>query len=109
MAGTYWNENTEYVVLVAVMHSQPLLSVFVSDKVTEFLHSRETVLEQLNRLNREELQGTHQLYEFAAGIIYAYKQTCRLRTDFSVQELCGVIEKGIQGFNKGLRLLSRCL
>ena len=96
-------------VLVAVMHSQPLLSVFVSDKVTEFLHSRETVLEQLNRLNREELQGTHQLYEFAAGIIYAYKQTCRLRTDFSVQELCGVIEKGIQGFNKGLRLLSRCL
>lgn len=109
LAGIYQYRSTEYVVLVTVLSSQPLLSVFVSDKVTEFLCNRPSVLEQINSLNRDELQGTHQIYEFVSGVIYAYKQTRPLKEDFSCKDLCDMIEDGIREFQNGLQLLRRCL
>ncbi len=68
------DEDTECVVLISMLHTQPIMSIIVADKLAISGENEDSMYRMANDLNQESLTGWHSIKIENTGVIYMYRQ-----------------------------------
>ncbi len=89
------DEDTECLILVSMIRTQPILSVIVADKILFAAGHEQDMYRTANELNSESVTGWHTLVLTDSSIIYMYRQclwiTDALSPDLLTEILCDCI------------------
>ena len=89
------DDETECIVLVTMLHTQPVMSVIVADKLAFAAENEDSMYRLANDLNRESLTGWHTLLVEDDTVIYMYRQclwmTKQLTREHLMEILCNCI------------------
>lgn len=89
------DDDTECVVLISMLHTQPILSIIVADKLVIDAENEDSVYRMANDMNRESLTGWHSVKIENTGIIYMYRQCLwmseQLTREYLMDLLCTCI------------------
>jgi len=105
VAGVFFKNTEEYVILAGTTETKMQGFLIVADKLLPFVGDRPLLLSILDRLNRRSLTKIHQLLDYPGGAIYLYKQAFCTQEKLSQPFFDHLLEEGVQEFQWGLRYI----
>ena len=100
------DEDTECVVLVTMLHTQPVLSVIVADKLAIATENEASMYRLANDLNRESLTGWHTLMVEHDSVIYMYRQCLWMSGELTREHLMEILCNCIAEYKSGKSALT---
>ncbi len=118
ISGVYEKAGGNHFVIAAVpsLHcDSPMLMLSIADKIlthpaSDIFWSKHSRLARMSgaiaRLNRECITGIHELLEFPACAIYAFRQSLLITSEITDVIFRGIVERGVAEFEAGLAAIS---
>ena len=100
------DDETECVVLVTMLHTQPVMSVIVADKLAFASENEDSMYRLANDLNRESVTGWHTLLVEDDTVIYMYRQCLWMSKQLTREHLMDILCTCIAEYKSGKATLT---